>query len=307
MRSRKFLPLTTFIGLLLTLFACNSIQQSQPKKTSYKPESINEAAKLVSSVSALGTLEPTGEVHILAGPMTQTGGAPRIKSILVAEGDSVYRNQLLVTFDNSSQLLEERNRILADIQSKNTEISLLRQQAKRFEQLTATGSFPVAEMEEKRVRLSAFQSQLQELRGTLKTFNARLYSDSVIRSPIDGIILNVNSRIGERPNENGVVEIGNTNQMQADLEVDESDIRLIRLGQSVTVKSENGAFDKLLHGNVSFIGLKASSKQKVGQDPGIAPDSEVRVINVKVKLDAKSSRIAKDLTGVKVIGVINVK
>lgn len=256
------------------------------------------------SVSALGTLQPIGDVHVLAGPLTQMGGAPRIKSVNVREGDRVRRNQILATFDNSPQAMADRNRILANISSKKSEIRLLKQQTSRFEQLTATGSFPVAELEEKKVRLAGFQSQLQELIGTLKTSDERMLNDTVIKSPINGIVLKINARAGERANENGVIEIGNTNQMQAVVEVDESDIKLIRIGQPVKIRGENGAFTKTLTGSVSSIGLMASARQRIGQDPGLAPDSEVRVIEVRVNLDSESSRQARYLTGVKVVAVI---
>lgn len=260
--------------------------------------------QLTSSVSALGTLEPIGDVHVLAGPLTQMGGAPRIKSIKVREGDRITRNQVLATFDNSPQAIADRERIIANISSKKSEIRILKQQTARFEKLAASGSFPIAELEEKRVRLASFQSQLQELLGSLKTSDERILTDTVIKSPIDGIVLKINATVGERAKEDGVIEIGDTDQMQAVVEVDESDIKSIRIGQAVRIKSENGAFGNTLNGTVSSIGLKASARERISPDPGLAPDSEVRVIQVKINLDPRSSQQARYLTGVKIIAVI---
>jgi HlyD family secretion protein len=302
--SRAILVLLVATGFGAAFLAGQNTRSNIFEKTQPQEERTIRQDPISTSVSALGTLEPSGDVHVLAGPMTQLGGAPRIKSINVSEGDRVVRKQVLATFDNSPQVLAEQNRIVANIESKKSEIKILKQQTKRFEQLTATGSFPVAELEEKKVRLAGFQSQLQELMETLKTSNERLFSDTVIRSPINGVVLKINARVGERAKETGVIEIGTTSQMQAVIEVDEADISSIRIGQPVTITSENGAFSTILKGTVSSIGLKATAKQKVGQDPGAAPDSEVRVIDVRVDLDFKSSREARSLTGVKIMAVI---
>ena len=281
-------------------------QVSVPVKSPDQGLSTLRTPSTVVSVSGLGTLEPVGEVHVLAGPMTQLGGAPRIKSINVAEGDTVQRNQILVTFDNLPQLTAERVRMTANIESKKTEIKILKIQTDRFEQLVQTGSFPIAELEERRVRLAGFHSQLQELMGTLKTLNERLLSDTVIRAPIDGIVLRTNARVGERAQENGVLEIGNTSKMQALIQVDEGDISSIRIGQPVTIKSENGAFGSILNGKVGSIGLEVTSKKNLGRDPILDPDLDKRVINIKVDLDPESSQKTRRLTGAKVIGIIKV-
>ena len=260
----------------------------------------------VVSVSGLGTLEPVGEIHVLAGPMTELGGAPRIKSINVAERDTVHRNQVLVTFDNLSQLTAERVRMTANIESKKTEIKILKIQTDRFEQLVQTGSFPIAEFEERRARLAGFHSQSQELMSTLKALNERLHSDTVIRVPIDEIVLRTNARVGERTQENGMLEIDNASKMQALIQMDEGDTSFIRVGQPVIIKRENRAFGSILNGKVGFIGLEVTSKKNLDRDPVLEPDLDKRVINIKVDLNPESSQTTRRLTGVKVAGIIKV-
>jgi HlyD family secretion protein len=288
----------------LAFWVGRTTQEFRPaKSTVHSLRSVHQP-KLTTSVSALGILSPSGDVHVLASPLMQMSGSPRIKRIVVREGDRVARNQLLVTFDNSPQVLAERNRVLANIERKNQEIKILTHQTMRYQQLMVTGSLPVSDFEEKRLRLASFQSQLQELIGTLKTSNERLASDTAIRSPINGVVLRINARAGERAKESGVIEVGNTNQMQAVVEVEEADISSVRIGQHVIVTSENGAFVTSLNGTVSSIGLKAIPRKMFGQDPGLAPDSEVRVIEVRVNLDANSSRLVRSLTGVKIMAII---
>jgi HlyD family secretion protein len=288
--------------VLVGLFAasCSSANNS-------KSLSINVVKSRQSpTVSGLGTIQPVGDVHVLAGPMGQYGGAPRIKTILVKEGDRVSKNQTLVIFDNSAEFASERSRIAVSITSKKIEIDLLRAQINRFEYLTKAGAYPMADLEEKKVRLASFHAQLRELEGTLRTYDERILPGTVIRAPISAVALKINNRVGERVHQSGVIEIGNIDRMQAVLDIDEGDIELIRTGQAVTVNSENGAFRESLQGSVSSIGLIVKGKKRLSVDPALDSDSEERVIEVKVMLDPKSSQRTRQLTGVKVVGVIAV-
>ncbi len=272
------------------------------KRPNHNLSMVTSNSKL-GSVSGLGTIEPVGEVHNLAAPITQLGVAPRITSINVAEGDSVNQNQILATFDNLPQLLAETARIKANVEKKKIEIDILETQTGRFEQLVQTGSLPIVDLEERKIRLAGFQSQLQELMGAMNTSNERLISDTVIRSPINGIVLKTNARIGERAQADGVFEIANTNKMQGIIQVDEADISSIRIGQAVILRSENGAFRSNLNGKVRSISLKVTYKKKLGQDPILDPGLEKRVIEVKVDLDPESSQKTRRLTGIKIIGI----
>ncbi len=170
-------------------------------------------------VSAFGTLEPAGDVHILAGPMNELGGAPRVKSILVSEGTRVLKGQVLVIFDNKERLYAEKEKIQREIRGKRAEIQILSTNIRRFAPLSLEGSFPLSDYEDKKVRLATFESQLQELLGSLKAIEARIDTDTVIRSPISGYVLSVNARPGERSGSQGIIEIGNISRMQAVIQV----------------------------------------------------------------------------------------
>ena len=258
------------------------------------------------AVSGLGTLQPVSDVYVLAGPMGQFGGAPRIKSILAKEGERVSKDQVIVIFDNSSEFASESDRIAVSIASKKTEIQLLETQIRRFERLSKTGAYPIADLEEKKVRLAGFHAQLREQQGALRTYNERILPETVIRAPLSAVILKIHNRVGERAQPGGVLESGNTDQMQAVLQVDEGDIEFIRPRQTVAIKSENGAFSETLHGSVQSVGLMVKAKKRLGIDPALDSDSEERVIEVKVLLDRKSSQRTRQLTGVKVMGVIDI-
>ena len=57
------------------------------------------------AVAALGQLNPLGEIRKLAAPNSGKGGTPRLsKLLLVREGDSVIKDQILAVFDNRPKL-----------------------------------------------------------------------------------------------------------------------------------------------------------------------------------------------------------
>lgn len=120
-----------------------------------------------------------------------------------------------------------------------------------------------------------------------------------VRAPFDGQILKVHVRPGETVGSEGIVDLGQTDQMMAIAEVYESDIGKVRIGQQVIVTSETRAFDGELRGTVSHIGLQVGKKDVLSTDP--AADVDSRVVEVKIRLDAASARRVATLTYSKVL------
>jgi HlyD family secretion protein len=116
-----------------------------------------------------------------------------------------------------------------------------------------------------------------------------------IRAPFAGRILKINARTGEGTNETeGVLEIGQTDQMMVIAEVYESDIAKIKLGQEAIITSEGGAFDSELKGKVEEIGWQIGKNEVLDNDP--AADVDTRVVEVKILLDPESSKLVENLT-----------
>ncbi|GAX35419.1 ABC exporter membrane fusion protein [Nodularia sp. NIES-3585] len=119
-----------------------------------------------------------------------------------------------------------------------------------------------------------------------------------IRAPQAGQILRVQARPGETIGEEGIVELGETNQMYAIAEIYESDIGKIRPGQTATITSPSNAFDGELSGTVDRIGLKVAKKDVLDSDPTAATDA--RVIEAKIRLDETSSKQVANFTNLQV-------
>ncbi|MGK7881331.1 MAG: HlyD family efflux transporter periplasmic adaptor subunit [Crocosphaera sp.] len=121
-----------------------------------------------------------------------------------------------------------------------------------------------------------------------------------IKSTLDGQVLKIHTYPGEKVDDNnGVLELGKTDQMMVVAEVYESEINQVKIGQKAIIKSDNNSFPGTLEGTVNKIGLQIGKKDVLDTDP--AADVDVRVIEVDILLTPESSAKVSGLTYAKVI------
>lgn len=123
---------------------------------------------------------------------------------------------------------------------------------------------------------------------------------SVVRSPVAGEVLYIHTRSGEVVSSDGIVEIGQTRQMQAIAEVYQSDVGKVKPGQRVRVVSN--ALPGELTGTVERVGSQVLRQTIVNTDPSANIDS--RVVEVHANLDEASSQKAAKFTNLQVQVVI---
>ncbi|MCP9850520.1 HlyD family efflux transporter periplasmic adaptor subunit [Cyanobium sp. Morenito 9A2] len=250
------------------------------------------------AVSALGRLEPAGDVRKLAAPITGFGGSPRISELFVEEGQSVTAGQLLARFDNAPSLLADRLVLRTRITSLSARYAVLERETKRYRQLALGGATSTDDLEARELKLIELKGQLDEARASLVKVQADLLN-TVLRAPIDGTVLRLSSRVGERPGDNGILELGASERMEAVAEVYESDIDRVRLGQKVRLTSENGGFAGTLIGTVARISPQVRQRVVVSTDP--TGDADARVVEVRIQLDPADVAKVRQLTGLKTI------
>jgi len=123
---------------------------------------------------------------------------------------------------------------------------------------------------------------------------------SKIKAPMAGKVIAISTYPGEIVSEtNGILELGNTQEMVAIAEVYESDISRVALGQLATLTSESNAFPETLKGEVTKIGLKIGQKDVLGSDP--AAEVDARVVKVEVTLTPAASKKVEGLTNAQVL------
>lgn len=145
------------------------------------------------------------------------------------------------------------------------------------------------------VDVQAAEAELRSAQAALKQAEADLEL-TAIRAPRDGQILKINTYPGERVSSEGVVLLGQTQNMVAVAEVYESDITQVRIGQKARISSD--AFPDELSGTVQHIGLQVLRQNVVNTDPSANIDA--RVVEVKVLLDPASSQKVAGLTNLQV-------
>ena len=126
-------------------------------------------------------------------------------------------------------------------------------------------------------------------------------TSATLRAPTDGFIISIHSRVGERPSDKGIATFGDTSQMQAKLEVYQSDVQFLQLGAAVSMQSD-ALGSRLLTGKIIRIGLEVRKQQLMAASP--AANTDARIVIVNVALDAESSKQASRLNGLEIIATI---
>ena len=122
-----------------------------------------------------------------------------------------------------------------------------------------------------------------------------------VRAPIAGTILDIHVTPGQRPPAQGIMEMGDTGQMMAEVEIWQDRISAVAPGQPVEIVAD--ALVQTLSGKVDRIGLTVGRQGLISDDA--AANSDARVIRILVALDAASSVVAARFTNLGAAGRID--
>ena len=250
------------------------------------------------AVAALGRLEPAGDIRVLAAPISGMGATPRITALEVVEGQRVLPGQLLARFDTAPTQLAQRDLLRARIANLRRRLDVESRELARYRQLTKVGAIAADELDRREQDHLLLQGQLQEAQAELVKEEVDL-DNTELRSPMAGTVLRINARVGERPGDKGILELGASDRMEAVVEVYESDIARVKPGMAVQLTSENGGFTGTLAGRVSRISPQVRQRQVLSTDP--TGDADARIVEVRVQLDPADAQRVRQLTGLKVI------
>lgn len=122
-----------------------------------------------------------------------------------------------------------------------------------------------------------------------------------VRAPIAGTILDIHVTPGQRPPAQGIMEMGDTGQMMAEVEIWQDRISAVAPGQPVEIVAD--ALGQTLSGKVDRIGLTVGRQGLISDDA--AANSDARVIRILVALDAASSVVAARFTNLEAVARID--
>jgi HlyD family secretion protein len=224
--------------------------------------------------------------------------AERYDNLFAAGGvsASLRDSKRLVWQTSQRQLQEAKAGLVRTKESRNQQIveakaALSRSQSSRSEQVAAADSTLDRIAEVRPVDIQAAQAEVAQAEAAVAKAEAELELAYVV-APQDGVILKIYTYAGEKIANEGVVDLGRTQQMTALVEVYESDVKQLKLGQSAIVTSD--AIGGELKGKVSEIGRKVLRQNVVNTDPTANTDS--RVMEVRIALDESSSKQAAQFT-----------
>ncbi len=128
-------------------------------------------------------------------------------------------------------------------------------------------------------------------------------SRAVVRAPISGTVLDITVTPGTRPPADGIMQIGDTSAMMAEVEIWQDRISHVALGQPVELAAI--AISRTFQGKVQSIGLTVGRQGLLADDT--AANTDARVVRVMVALDAESSSAAAAFTNLEVIARIDTR
>jgi HlyD family secretion protein len=230
----------------------------------------------ISAVTALGRLEPKDGIIHIAGPSRPS---VVIAKLAVEEGDQVKAGQVLAVLDSLAEDEARITRLKAELGNALADFD-------RWMQLFKGGTASASLKDTAQLKVDVAKADLQAA-------DASLAMDTV-RSPVNGQVIKIYARSGERVGPNGIAELAQNDVMYAIAEVYETDIRHVQLGQRAKISSP--ALAQPLEGKVDHIGLKIGKMDVLNTDPAARTDA--RVVEVKIRLD--DARRAAGLTNLQV-------
>ncbi len=247
---------------------------------------------ITQTVSATGVLRPETEVKL----SSETSG--EILAVLVKEGDTVRRGQLLVRIrpDIAQTQLEqfaaaaEAARLSAEV--AKAELERARSELQRVSELYARNFLSRQELEQAQTlyqqALGRYQAALAERdRAQAALRQAQLQvSRTAIYAPIDGIVTSLSVAVGEKVvgtmqmQGTELLRIADLRRMLAVVEVNESDIPLLQVGDSATV-----TVDAIPRRSFRAVVTEISHSPKRAQSEAFgAAAAPEEVVNFEVKL-----------------------
>ena len=190
--------------------------------------------------------------------------------------------------------LERINRTAKE-QIIEAEVTLSRIQSTGSQQISQARSQLESLAEVRPVDVQVAQTEVNQAIAAVNQAKANL-AQVYVRSPQDGVVMDIHTRAGEVVSNEGIIELGRTQQMYAIAEVYQSDIQKIKLGQTAKITSE--ALPEILTGTVERIDRKVQQQSVINTDP--SENIDARVVEVHVRLDDTSSQTAAKFTNLQV-------
>lgn len=256
------------------------------------------SARNPSSVGAVGWIEPVSGLVSVG----HDGGfeGVRVQEILVQVGDNIEQGQKLAVFSDferrsaqvdveatRKQILDEKLKLL------ETRYNYLNKKLKRSRKLVRSNTISEMDFEDLEYDVNNARHQIAEMATQIKHHETVLVLSqlelrrSFLVSPINGTVLSINTRPGERANEKPIMSLANLDSFEAVVEVAERNVIDLKPGQPAIIRTLE--IDRVFQGEISNINRFINNTKLVSTDPVSARDR--RVVEVRVKIDDPGDEI----------------
>lgn len=205
---------------------------------------------LMRSVSSTGVVE----AFLVEKVMTEV--RETVLDVFVKEGAHVKKGELLIKLSNENTLLEYQlkknsyNEALSSFKNAEKEVNIQKKLLKNFAVSQADVDQAVSALEKAAAALDINKRELEISKTKLDSTD--------VRSPIDGTVLEIQSFQGRKVfGDKEIITVGDTSKFIAKAQIDELDIRQVKMGQKVQV-AVDAYPDRIIDGIVDSIGIQAS-------------------------------------------------
>jgi len=246
---------------------------------------IVDAGQIVQKVNATGRVQPAVEVNISANVSGE------IVDLGVVEGDKVTKGQFLVQLDKE-RYQAAFDRAQSSESSARADVKLVKSELKRVTDLHGKGLASEAELEQAQATLEKAESSLEQQQAALKQARDEL-SKTRINSPITGTVTRLEKEVGEIAlgstfQKDVIMTIADLSTMEVVVEVDESDVIDVSLGDSVEVEVD-ALPDTTFNGKVTEIAHSAVTT-------GAGSQEQVTNFEITVTLDKRAPELRPGMT-----------
>ncbi len=306
MRTRTKVMIGTGIAVLLVLAAGLSMNGRRQQGIEVRVETVDRR-DLVATVTASGNVRARRKVDI------SSDISARVAELLVDEGEDVEEGQVLLRLD-PTRYQAAVNRSRANLSQSQAQVAQARanylraqREAERLDSLHAREPLLVSrqevdnaqtDLEVQRSLLESSEFGVSQARAALEEASDQL-AKTIISAPMAGRVTRLNVEEGETVivgtmNNPGslVLTVSDLSVMEVVLEVDETDVPEITLGDSATVELD--AFPDLdFPGVVTEIGNSAIRPPSQAAGTGQTPTIDFEVV---VTLDSPEVELRPDLS-----------
>ncbi|MFH1158693.1 MAG: efflux RND transporter periplasmic adaptor subunit [Pseudomonadota bacterium] len=258
-------------------------------------------------VGALGRIEPRSRIVRVSHDAGPEGA--RIEELFVAEGRQVKRGDRLAAFSDAprkkAKLVDAETQtavLQAKLNAETTKLGFLEKDYKRKKSLLAAQAVSETSFEEIERDLKISEANVALLKAEADSAAAKInlareeLRQSILLAPMDGTVLKIRTRPGERADDRGILELADLSRMDVVAEIYERDMPHVAAGQKAEIRVPG--FPEAFHGVVRELGYQVFKNDLNGTDP--LADRDNRIVECRISLTEADAEKLQHLLYMKV-------